>query len=734
MTRRIRHLLLFAASLIVAAVAALPGRGGPAVPAKADPAATADPFRAVVAPFLQQHCVKCHGPDKQKGDMRLDDLTTDAARDGERWRQVAEQIRDGSMPPKKEPRPEDAAARAVLAWIASVSDRSTALALPNKGNLVPHEALFGRPAAPAADAAPARVWLLSPDGYNGFVRDVARGRVDGLVQPFTPVADRGIKDYAGLYTIDEQSAHILLRNAEAIVESQTAHMVAEGKVRGKGDTVGEFVKLMDPALVPTRQQIEVAVQTQFRLAIGRAAGADELARFVGLYDKCASDGDRPAAIKTVLQAVLLRTDAMYRSELGVDGRQRRMLAPAELARAVSLALGDRRETGIAQAAAKGELVNREQVAAHVRRILDDPKVEKPRLLRFFREYFEYHRAADVFKDKPADKIKHVPQVLVSDTDRLVLYVLANDRDVLRELLTTPLSFVNAGTKQNKQTRKDDLVEAEVLPKPDPKRAPDWVGSVTQVYGLRDWPPQQPAELPKDTRLGVLMQPSWLVAHSTNFDNDPVRRGRWVRERLLGGTVPDLPIGIAAQVPTDPHRTFRDRLTVTRQEQCWKCHRRMDDLGLPFENFDHYGRFRTAEPVLDPAATAANVDKKGKPLGPVLRDAPLDTTGLVAESGDASIDGPVADPREFVRRLAASERVRQVFVRHAFRYFLGRNETLSDAKSLQDADRAYVEAGGSFKALVVSLLTTDAFLYRSTHTVSPPDNKATAASDAAGDRQ
>jgi hypothetical protein len=365
---------------------------------------------------------------------------------------------------------------------------------------------------------------------------------------------------------------------------------------------------------------------------------------------------------------------------------------------LGLALGDRRENGLAQAAAKGELATREQVAAHVRRILDDPKIEKPRLLKFFREYFEYHRAVDVFKDKPADKIKHVPAVLVSDTDRLVLHILDGDKDVLARLLTTDRSFVNFAIKKNKQTRTDEPAPADVVPPPDPKRPPEWLGGVDAVYGFKAWPSPQPAELPADTRLGVLMQPSWLVAFSTNFENDPVRRGRWVRERLLGGTVPDLPIGVAAQVPDEPHRTFRDRLTVTRAEGCWKCHRRMDDLGLAFENFDHYGRFRTA-------------DKKGKPLGPVTRDAPLDTTGLVADSGDPALDGPVKDPRELVRRLAGSARVRQVFVRHAFRFFLGRNETLADARTLQDADRAYVEAGGSFKALVVSLLTSDSFLYR-----------------------
>lgn len=275
-----------------------------------------------------------------------------------------------------------------------------------------------------------------------------------------------------------------------------------------------------------------------------------------------------------------------------------------------------------------------------------------------------------------------------------------------------VSFANFGTKKNKLTRTDDPVPADVVPKPDPnaKKAPEWLAGVDKVYGFDEWPSPQPAEVPKGTRLGVLMQPSWLVAYSTNFDNDPVRRGRWIRERLLGGTVPELPIGVAAQVPDEPHRTFRNRLTVTRAEQCWKCHRQMDELGLPFEDFDHYGRFRMTETVRDSDATAKNVDKKGKPLGPVTRETDLNTSGKIAISGDPTLDGEIKDPRELVLKLAASERVRQVFIRHAFRFYMGRNETLGDAKTLQDADRAYVGSGGSFKALLISLLTSDSFLY------------------------
>ena len=53
----------------------------------------------------------------------------------------------------------------------------------------------------------------------------------------------------------------------------------------------------------------------------------------------------------------------------------------------------------------------------------------------------------------------------------------------------------------------------------------------------------------------------------------------------------------------------------------------------------------------------------------------------------------------------------MFVRYVFRYFTGRNETLGDAKTLQAAHAAYQQSEGSMKALVISLLTSDSFLYR-----------------------
>jgi len=136
---------------------------------------------------------------------------------------------------------------------------------------------------------------------------------------------------------------------------------------------------------------------------------------------------------------------------------------------------------------------------------------------------------------------------------------------------------------------------------------------------------------------------------------------------------------------------------------------MDELGLPFEQFTHYGVYRETELVEDPE-TSRKESYNESPIK-VFRSEKLDRTGEIANTGDPELDGPVKDAYELVHRLADSERVRQVFVRHVFRYFFGRNETVEDAATLQEADREYVESDGSFKTLVVSLLTSETFLYR-----------------------
>jgi mono/diheme cytochrome c family protein len=238
------------------------------------------------------------------------------------------------------------------------------------------------------------------------------------------------------------------------------------------------------------------------------------------------------------------------------------------------------------------------------------------------------------------------------------------------------------------------------------------------YPLTNWDyaTVQPAKVPN--RKGFLTHPAWLIAHAQNTETDPVIRGKWIREKLLAGTIPDVPITVDAVIPEDHHKSLRDRLaSATEVEYCWKCHKHMNPLGYAFEAYDDFGRFRLQESLESPE----NLVKKNPDEAPdrnhllelrdVYKTVPVDATGYLKDTGDDSLDGEIRDAIDLAERLGKSRRVRQSIIRHAFRYFMGRNENLSDSSTLIDAEQAYVDTNGSFDAVIVSLLTSDSFIYR-----------------------
>ncbi|MFT4550262.1 MAG: hypothetical protein ACI9MB_004239, partial [Verrucomicrobiales bacterium] len=474
-------------------------------------------------------------------------------------------------------------------------------------------------------------------------------------------------------------------------------------------------------------------------------------------------------------------DALFRPELVESGKPdehgRVMLQDWELGLAVNHALQYiKPDNELRQAIVDGRMRTRQDVEREITRMLADDRIRKPRILRFFRDYFDHDLAGYICKDDNALAITGVSSRgnahyramfdAAASTDRLIELILEQDKDVLKELLTTQqvvatkadnsyfgrkrtpeersaalaakkkaeaeqakkasadlepiaaeLAEVETKLKdlkdqpEDKQTlksltkRKKELIAAKKKIEGNKKRNRDnrniavaeakltgekiYARVSRRSFGNGSMKPERTlATAPEGQRLGILTHPSWLVSHSDAMDNHAILRGRWIRERLLGGGVPDVPITVDAMLPDEPKTPLRERMRVTRENYCWTCHEKMDPLGLPFEMYNHAGIFRTTE-----------------------LDKPVDTSGEIIDSGDPNLDGPVKNALDMIQKLAESERVEQVFVRHAFRFWMGRNETLNDAPALQDAHRAYRDSGGSMNALITSLLTSDAFLFR-----------------------
>jgi len=352
------------------------------------------------------------------------------------------------MPPKKKERPKADEREAVLKWIRTELRKTQQpgtvieykLLLAQNGNYIDHAALFREPAGPAVPPAP-RLWRVRPEIYKEFAANFVKAGVKGkgdVSQPFLVLPGEGFKDFAAPYFIDDPTADLLFRNAELIVDSQTALKAG----------IPDLRRLVDPAAKPTRPQIETALRTEFQLALRRLPTPEESKRLLELYDKNVASGGQVIGGRETLIAILMHPEVVFRLELAdspVDPLGRRRLSPRELAMALSFVLRKSPDEELLKAAAAGALNTNEQVAQHAKRLLAGGIGANPRLLQFFREYFGCPEALEVFKDRRKYRI-HADRILVNDLEYLILDILKHDREVLRELLTTRKVFVRVPTE------------------------------------------------------------------------------------------------------------------------------------------------------------------------------------------------------------------------------------------------------------------------------------------------
>ena len=617
-------------------------------------------FEKSVRPFLKTYCIACHGEETQKGKIRLDHLSANLEdrQEAELWARSLEAIEFGEMPSDKADKfPTKAEARLVQDWIAS-SLAQVGIEVEEKagkegyGNLIPHDLLFSPAESKRVVDAAARLWRISPKALANTVRGARM-----VSNPFALDKPHGnFRDFKGKYVFNSLMA-------EQVTELALAHSEKEAKnarkaivmMKEKGSTIDEANR--------------EAIKRHCHNVLRRTPTEEEMDVMMTLLKKVDTELGVPFGLQAVYASIILRPETLFRfegTEASDDDTGLVALSRRELATSLAFALTDLPPDGnLLRAFENNESSPRDILMAETRRLLDDEirPTARNRFLQFFQEYFDYLKAEDVFKDQIKGH-KHWAPALVYDLNALVLHVLKKDKQVLKTLLTTPEYLIHVNSHRD---HGNPLVYN--LP-------PDWK------------PSSKPFKFPEGQRMGILTHPAWLVAHSGNFDNDPILRGHWIRYKLLGGSVPDIPITVDAKLPEDENMTLRERMHVTRAEECYKCHSKMNPLGLPFEQYDHFGRFRFLE-----------------------LDKPVDVTSKIVNSGVPEVDGEIRTPFELIERLANSTHCEQVFVRYVFRFFMGRNETLGDAKTLQEAHKAYVDNDGSMKALVLSLLISDSFLFR-----------------------
>ncbi|MBA3938375.1 MAG: DUF1592 domain-containing protein [Planctomycetes bacterium] len=121
--------------------------------------------------------------------------------------------------------------------------------------------------------------------------------------------------------------------------------------------------------------------------------------------------------------------------------------------------------------------------------------------------------------------------------------------------------------------------------------------------------------PEDHRGGLLTQAAVLSLTSDGTRHRPVHRGKWILESIIGKPPPPPPANvppIKGGEANQPKATLRARLEAHRSDaNCAACHRKIDPLGLAFDNYDAIGHWRTEETVRDGAGANPKLDPSGE---------------------------------------------------------------------------------------------------------------------------
>jgi hypothetical protein len=744
----------------------------------AERADTAQPRGAVDTALVQKYCATCHNQDDWSGGLSLEDVDTGhIGNDAEMWEKVVRKVRTGMMPPPGEARPKDGvlqsfagslerqldvAARGkmqpgysglrrltrfeygnVIRDLLGVQGNVTNLLPPdnnsdgfdtngetlgnspalieayvNAAAKLARRAVGDRqPAVVQVDYRPPPGWSQDrhidtlPLGTRGGYSVRHEFPVDGEYEITISVASgvifgealpRGRHIYlaidkAPLTALEKEPRKFRVqvkagpRNIVAALVDQVRSTGTDdiysidkllGAVTditisgpfnsaGAGDTPSRRKVFLCRPAAPSEaegcaRRILASLATQaYRVPVGASDPAVDT--LMGYYREARSAGDFEDGIEQALARILVNPRFLFRLEREPDG-----LAPGAVYRIPDLELASRLsfflwssipDGELRDVAARGRLRDPKVLEQQVKRMLVDPRSDA--LVANFATQWLRLRALDSI---PADAgfDENLRQSMLRETHLLLSGVMSGNRSIL-ELLDARYTFLD-----------------------EPLARHYGVQGVKGSHMRR-------VELADGARRGLLGQGSILTLTSLPERTSPVVRGKWIMESLIGAHVPSPPAGVETNLDPPPGHdqptTLRQRLEMHRvQPECAACHRIMDPIGFALENFDRTGRWRSEDNGL-----------------------PVDTRGALGDG--TPLDGPdtlrawlVSHPDVFASNLAEK----------LLMYALGRSVDHRDMPVVRSIVRATAADDYHFASLVMGVVQSQPFQYRST---SPAPAKA-----------
>ena len=391
-----------------------------------------------------------------------------------------------------------------------------------------------------------------------------------------------------------------------------------------------------------------------RRAWGRPATDKEVERFLNLFDNYRPDFDNfEEAMQEVLATVLAHPEFLYLVlRLPEKGENNSVgISDRELARRLAAFLWSSiPDAQLQRKAEKGNLKQSDILEAEVKRMLKDVRSN-----RFVRHFVEQWLDLDGLQS-----VSHI-----------------TDQHLLKAMQEEPIAFFQEVLRSNSSIF--DFIHSDYA------LVNERLASHYKIRDIRGSHFQKVSIEPELNRGGLLTGSAVLAMNSDGKDSNPLKRGVWMLESILGDPPPPPPPNVPEVDLADPEiqkMTLKERIADHRSNPaCYSCHARIDPWGIAFENYDAFGSYRTK-----------------------VNDKPVDASALLFNK--QPLEGMHGLKRYLLKER--QDQFARAMVRKMTTYALGRPLTFTDHAGIEDLTLMFRKKGDRLADLIYLITKSTIF--------------------------
>ncbi|MCH2180092.1 MAG: DUF1592 domain-containing protein [Mariniblastus sp.] len=529
--------------------------------------------------LVRTHCLDCHSGPAAEGELDLGHMlqAVPLVRDLKEWRNVAQRIALGDMPPVEETPLSSGQKQVFAEWFSDRIEGFDYQSIENPGY------------------EPAR--RLTHIEYQNTIRD--------LVGVDLANVSRFPQDLSGSSGFDNSSNTLFLQGALFEQYTQSAERVI-GALFESGASV-ERVEARERLLSPgagiedAATRAKAVVKRFSDRAFRRPATDAEVDALIGLFQRWFDQGkDFDIALQQTLSAVLVMPQFLLKMETQLESQEPQSIDEYGIANRLSYFLwASMPDSKLFALAAEGKLSDPVVRAEQVARMLKNRRAKSLGYV-FAAQWLGFDDVGIRRRQDPIDNpwCTETLMTAMRAESALFFYSLLRDNHPVSRLVDARYTYLNEELARHYRIKG---IEGEKM---------------------------RPVRLKTKVRGGILTHASVLSVTAFPDRTSPVVRGNWVLATILGTPPPEPPpdVGeIAERVLERDDLSFREKVQMhSRDVRCAACHQEMDPIGFSLENYDNFGRWRTRQ-------HGRKIDAKGRLPDGTEFDGPLGLRDVIVSS-------------------------------------------------------------------------------------------------------